>query len=385
MIDGYTLTPGEIPTDNELAPREIDFFERTYLGKKAIEEQKVLLANLINGLKKKEYKIELETYLCEHGLEDSEKILSDEIQWRLKVFKVLKDAKMGRAEIDEHGLKELCLSSVKTLQYVISLAVDNSISLEDLATKGLPNNVIMTDSYSVNTLKDIYLNNNTSQFYDEDLGVTDKNGNSVNPDSEAIQKSKYENDRGETNAAFITKQTLRAFFPALEGGVQLMRNTVGLDLYGFISKGEFLTSQEKKDVMSFNNLDQNMLLNLLPNVLMTVAHRTDNNIFKLSASATPLILQLIANMKERNHPLHFSKNDQEINWTQFGALFIPVIVESLRILFPKESVQGAIRSGEVPLLNSANDLFRGVTNQNNNTPNQYAGVRREIKQPRYGF
>lgn len=385
MIDGYTLTPGEIPTDNELAPREIDFFERTYLGKKAIEEQKVLLANLINGLKKKEYKIELETYLCEHGLEDSEKILSDEIQWRLQVFKVLKDAKMGRAEIDEHGLKELCLSSVKTLQYVISLAVDNSISLEDLATKGLPNNVIMTDSYSVNTLKDIYLNNNTSQFYDEDLGVTDKNGNSVNPDSEAIQKSKYENDRGETNAAFITKQTLRAFFPALEGGVQLMRNTVGLDLYGFISKGEFLTSQEKKDVMSFNNLDQNMLLNLLPNVLMTVAHRTDNNIFKLSASATPLILQLIANMKERNHPLHFSKNDQEINWTQFGALFIPVIVESLRILFPKESVQGAIRSGEVPLLNSANDLFRGVTNQNNNTPNQYAGVRREIKQPRYGF
>lgn len=385
MIDGYTLTPGEIPTDNELAPREIDFFERTYLGKKAIEEQKVLLANLINGLKKKEYKIELETYLCEHGLEDSEKILSDEIQWRLKVFKVLKDAKMGRAEIDEHGLKELCLSSVKTLQYVISLAVDNSISLEDLATKGLPNNVIMTDSYSVNTLKDIYLNNNTSQFYDEDLGVTDKNGNSVNPDSEAIQKSKYENDRGETNAAFITKQTLRAFFPALEGGVQLMRNTVGLDLYGFISKGEFLTSQEKKDVMSFNNLDQNMLLNLLPNVLMTVAHRTDNNIFKLSASATPLILQLIANMKERNHPLHFSKNDQEINWTQFGALFIPVIVESLRILFPKESVQGAIRSGEVPLLNSANDLFRGVTSQNNNTPNQYAGVRREIKQPRYGF
>lgn len=292
---------------------------------------------------------------------------------------------MGRAEIDEHGLKELCLSSVKTLQYVISLAVDNSISLEDLATKGLPNNVIMTDSYSVNTLKDIYLNNNTSQFYDEDLGVTDKNGNSVNPDSEAIQKSKYENDRGETNAAFITKQTLRAFFPALEGGVQLMRNTVGLDLYGFISKGEFLTSQEKKDVMSFNNLDQNMLLNLLPNVLMTVAHRTDNNIFKLSASATPLILQLIANMKERNHPLHFSKNDQEINWTQFGALFIPVIVESLRILFPKESVQGAIRSGEVPLLNSANDLFRGVTSQNNNTPNQYAGVRREIKQPRYGF
>lgn len=385
MIDGYTLTPGEIPTDNELAPREIDFFERTYLGKKAIEEQKVLLANLINGLKKKEYKIELETYLCEHGLEDSEKILSDEIQWRLQVFKVLKDAKMGRAEIDEHGLKELCLSSVKTLQYVISLAVDNSISLEDLATKGLPNNVIMTDSYSVNTLKDIYLNNNTSQFYDEDLGVTDKNGNSVNPDSEAIQKSKYENDRGETNAAFITKQTLRAFFPALEGGVQLMRNTVGLDLYGFISKGEFLTSQEKKDVMSFNNLDQNMLLNLLPNVLMTVAHRTDNNIFKLSASATPLILQLIANMKERNHPLHFSKNDQEINWTQFGALFIPVIVESLRILFPKESVQGAIRSGEVPLLNSANDLFRGVTSQNNNTPNQYAGVRREIKQPRYGF
>lgn len=385
MIDGYTLTPGEIPTDNELAPREIDFFERTYLGKKAIEEQKVLLANLINGLKKKEYKIELETYLCEHGLEDSEKILSDEIQWRLQVFKVLKDAKMGRAEIDEHGLKELCLSSVKTLQYVISLTVDNSISLEDLATKGLPNNVIMTDSYSVNTLKDIYLNNNTSQFYDEDLGVTDKNGNSVNPDSEAIQKSKYENDRGETNAAFITKQTLRAFFPALEGGVQLMRNTVGLDLYGFISKGEFLTSQEKKDVMSFNNLDQNMLLNLLPNVLMTVAHRTDNNIFKLSASATPLILQLIANMKERNHPLHFSKNDQEINWTQFGALFIPVIVESLRILFPKESVQGAIRSGEVPLLNSANDLFRGVTSQNNNTPNQYAGVRREIKQPRYGF
>lgn len=385
MIDGYTLTPGEIPTDNELAPREIDFFERTYLGKKAIEEQKVLLANLINGLKKKEYKIELETYLCEHGLEDSEKILSDEIQWRLKVFKILKDAKMGRAEIDENGLKELCLSSVKTLQYVISLAVDNSISLEDLATKGLPNNVIMTDRGSVNTLKDIYLNSNTSQFYDEDLGVTDKNGNSVNPDSEAIQKSKYENARGETNAAFITKQTLRAFFPALEGGVQLMRNTVGLDLYGFISKGEFLTSQDKKDVMSFNNFDQNMWLNLLPNVLMTVAHRTDNNIFKLSASATPLILQLIANMKERNHPLHFSKNDQEINWTQFGALFIPIVVESLRILFPKESLQGAIRSGEVPLLNSANDLFRGVTNQNNNTPNQYAGVRREIKQPRYGF
>lgn len=385
MIDGYTLTPGEIPTDNELAPREIDFFERTYLGKKAIEEQKVLLANLINGLKKKEYKIELETYLCEHGLEDSEKILSDEIQWRLKVFKILKDAKMGRAEIDENGLKELCLSSVKTLQYVISLAVDNSISLEDLATKGLPNNVIMTDRGSVNTLKDIYLNSNTAQFYDEDLGVTDKNGNSVNPDSEAIQKSKYENARGETNAAFITKQTLRAFFPALEGGVQLMRNTVGLDLYGFISKGEFLTSQDKKDVMSFNNFDQNMWLNLLPNVLMTVAHRTDNNIFKLSASATPLILQLIANMKERNHPLHFSKNDQEINWTQFGALFIPIVVESLRILFPKESLQGAIRSGEVPLLNSANDLFRGVTNQNNNTPNQYAGVRREIKQPRYGF
>lgn len=385
MIDGYTLTPGEIPTDNELAPREIDFFERTYLGKKAIEEQKVLLANLIDGLRKKENKIELETYLCEHGLEDSEKILSDEIQWRLKVFKVLKDAKMGRAEIDEHGLKELCLSSVKTLQYVISLAVDNSISLEDLATKGLPNNVIMTDGASVNTLKDIYLNSNTSQFYDEDLGVTDKNGNSVKPDSEAIQKSKYENARGETNAAFITKQTLRAFFPALEGGVQLMRNTVGLDLYGFISKGEFLTSQDKKDVMSFNNLDQNMWLNLLPNVLMTVAHRTDNNIFKLSASATPLILQLIANMKERNHPLHFSKNDQEINWTQFGALFIPIVVESLRILFPKESLQGAIRSGEVPLLNSANDLFRGVTNQNNNTPNQYAGVRREIKQPRYGF
>lgn len=385
MIDGYTLTPGEIPTDNELAPREIDFFERTYLGKKAIEEQKVLLANLIDGLKKKEYKIELETYLCEHGLEDSEKILSDEIQWRLKVFKVLKDAKMGRAEIDEHGLKELCLSSVKTLQYVISLAVDNSISLEDLATKGLPNNVIMTDVASVNTLKDIYLNSNTSQFYDEDLGVTDKNGNSVKPDSEAIQKSKYENARGETNAAFITKQTLRAFFPALEGGVQLMRNTVGLDLYGFISKGEFLTSQDKKDVMAFNNLDQNMWLNLLPNVLMTVAHRTDNNIFKLSASATPLILQLIANMKERNHPLHFNKNDQEINWTQFGALFIPIVVESLRILFPKESLQGAIRSGEVPLLNSANDLFRGVTSQNNNTPNQYAGVRREIKQPRYGF
>lgn len=385
MIDGYTLTPGEIPTDNELAPREIDFFERTYLGKKAIEEQKVLLANLIDGLKKKENKIELETYLCEHGLEDSEKILSDEIQWRLKVFKVLKDAKMGRAEIDEHGLKELCLSSVKTLQYVISLAVDNSISLEDLATKGLPNNVIMTDVASVNTLKDIYLNSNTSQFYDEDLGVTDKNGNSVKPDSEAIQKSKYENARGETNAAFITKQTLRAFFPALEGGVQLMRNTVGLDLYGFISKGEFLTSQDKKDVMAFNNLDQNMWLNLLPNVLMTVAHRTDNNIFKLSASATPLILQLIANMKERNHPLHFNKNDQEINWTQFGALFIPIVVESLRILFPKESLQGAIRSGEVPLLNSANDLFRGVTSQNNNTPNQYAGVRREIKQPRYGF
>lgn len=385
MIDGYTLTPGEIPTDNELAPREIDFFERTYLGKKAIEEQKVLLANLIDGLKKKENKIELETYLCEHGLEDSEKILSDEIQWRLKVFKVLKDAKMGRAEIDEHGLKELCLSSVKTLQYLISLAVDNSISLEDLATKGLPNNVIMTDVASVNTLKDIYLNSNTSQFYDEDLGVTDKNGNSVKPDSEAIQKSKYENARGETNAAFITKQTLRAFFPALEGGVQLMRNTVGLDLYGFISKGEFLTSQDKKDVMAFNNLDQNMWLNLLPNVLMTVAHRTDNNIFKLSASATPLILQLIANMKERNHPLHFNKNDQEINWTQFGALFIPIVVESLRILFPKESLQGAIRSGEVPLLNSANDLFRGVTSQNNNTPNQYAGVRREIKQPRYGF
>lgn len=384
MIDGYTLAPGEIPTDNELAPREVDFFERSYLNKKAIEEQKVLLNDLINGLKKKSELNELESYLCEHGLEDSEKILGDEIQWRLKVFKVLKEAKMGRARLGPDDVKELCLYSVKTLQYVISLAVDNSISLESLA-KSLPHNILMDESSNVEYLKSLYLNNNDSQFYDEDLGVTDKNGNTVKPDAEALQKSKYENDRGETNAAFITKQTLRAFFPTLEGGVQLMRNTVGLDLYGFISKGEFITPQENKDTMSFSNFDQNIMLNLIPNVLMSVAHRTDNNLFKLSASATPLILQLIANMKERNHPLYFSKNDQEINWTQFGALFIPIIVESLRLLFPKESVQGAIRSGELPLLNSANELFKGTVNQSNTPTNQYMGVRREIKQPRYGF
>lgn len=384
MIDGYTLAPGEIPTDNELAPREVDFFERSYLGKNAIEEQRVLMRNLIEGLKKKNELSELESYLCEHGIEDSEKQLSDEIQWRLKVFKVLKDAKMGRARLNPEDVKDLCLCSIKSLQYVISLAVDNSISLESLATQGLPDKICIDEESIIEYLKTKYLNNNSSQFYDEDLGVTDKNGNTVNPNTEAIQKSKYENDRGETNAAFITRQTLRAFFPTLEGGVQLMRNTVGLDLYGFISKGEFITPQENKDTMSFSNFDQNMILNLVPNVLMSVAHRTDNNILKLSASATPLILQLIANMKERNHPLYFSKNDQEINWTQFGALFIPIIVESLRLLFPKESVQGAIRSGEIPLLNSANELFKGTPNQNTQ-PNQYMGVRREIKQPRYGF
>lgn len=387
---------------NKYSQEEFQLWKSYYLSEDIVNEQEQRLEELVKTLKERQLKDEsllndIERWVIDNALNEYRDFIeyTDIIDytnkraayWIPEVLKIGDQIQERKIFIPSQGIKFLLITNIRVLLYATSCLLESNITFDDLK-KHIPTELNYMDLETIDKLK-VFYNKSYSEFYEDDLNVRDIHGNKIPPNAKLLEKNAAKNARGETNSAFIVKQTLRAFFPTIEGGIQILNTTTGLNPYGILSNSPVFDTKPQNP-FSFKDFDNNIILNLLPNLLMGIAYRTNNRIFRLSASASPLILQLITNFKERQNPLCFNKDEEAINWAQLGSLLIPFLVEGIRMLFPKDQFDHFIHSKETPIFNDMNQQFlqwqqkqiaESQKNQNLKQPS-YMNMRREIKQPR---
>lgn len=204
-------------------------------------------------------------------------------------------------------------------------------SIKNLPEKGLE----MTDNSlnidgnqeQVNTL-------NKDSFFQEDL-MKDSNNNKVEQDDYAVKVRKV-NAKGEALIEAAIKNTLRGFnLSVVNVGTYGLHYFTGIDPLGPLSGRKFITenNKETRDKLLTTNLDENLIYNLAPDVIMIISKLFKDRKIRIGASTTPLLFQLIANMKERGNPLVFNKETGEIDIGQLLVLFIPILTEILSPFF----------------------------------------------------
>lgn len=175
---------------------------------------------------------------------------------------------------------------------------------------------------------------NKDSFFQEDL-MKDSNNNKVEQGDYAIEVKKT-NARGEALIEAAIKNTLRGFnLSIINVGTYGLHYFTGIDPLGPLSGRKFVTENNKevRDKLFTSNLDQNLIYNLAPDIIMTISRFFKDRKIRIGASTTPLLFQLIANLKERGNPLVFSKETNEIDIGQLLVLFIPIIAEIASPLF----------------------------------------------------
>lgn len=175
---------------------------------------------------------------------------------------------------------------------------------------------------------------NKDSFFHEDL-VKDSNNNKVEKGDYAVEVKKT-NAKGEALIEAAIKNTLRGFnLSVVNIGTYGLHYFTGFDLLGPISGRKFVTEniKETRDKLLTTNLDQNLIYNLAPDIILLVSKLFKDKRIRIGASTTPLLFQLIANMKERGNPLVFNKETGEIDIGQLLVLFIPIITEIVSPLF----------------------------------------------------
>lgn len=206
-------------------------------------------------------------------------------------------------------------------------------SIKNLPEKGLE----MTDSNNsanIDGTQEQTNKLNKDSFFKEDL-MKDTNNNTVEKGDYAVEVKKT-NGKGEALIEAAIKNTLRGFNLSIVNiGTYGLHYFTGIDPFGPLSGRKFITENNKevRDKLLTTDLDKNLIYNLAPDIILLVSKFFKDRKIRIGASTTPLLFQLIANMKERGNPLVFDKETGEIDIGQLLVLFIPIITEIASPLF----------------------------------------------------
>lgn len=182
-------------------------------------------------------------------------------------------------------------------------------------------------------LEDDFSDITKDSFSSENL--KDPQGNTVDKEKDFATKVVKRNAQGDGIIEAVMKNTLRAILPSGNLVYAGVTQFTGFDPSKLISGGKLYRKPEGfKTRITTTNLDQNILYNLAPDLILTLSKMSDNRLFRIIASFSPLLFGMVANFKERGNPLKFDPELDEIDLGQAGALLIPVIGELISPYVP---------------------------------------------------
>lgn len=223
---------------------------------------------------------------------------------------------------------------------------------------------------------------NKTSFFKEDL-MKDKNNNTVEKDNIAKNfKPIRMINKTESQKEFITKQIIRTFLPEASLGLYGLTEFTGVNITGkFLSNQPFIKPKEERELWWSNNLDNNFIVKVLPDVLLNLSKRIDYRPFNLIASASPFITTSVINTKERGNPFKFNSENNEMDILASLSTLLPFIKELFKP-FMKNVFRVDSNSFTDPMNRYIEDLNSPHNDNKYNNINQQNFIpRSHIKQP----